>query len=119
MHSSTVPASMPARRIASATTDAPSWVAVKPFSSPRNFPVGVRTALTMTASRTANLDAIDDIGAEKRLKAFENRRRRSRHFTRPLQRRGFNDEQSALELDSRGSLERRAHSGAPREADFA
>src|SRR6266545_4151711 len=119
MHSSSVPASMPARRIASATTDAPSWVAVKPLSAPRNFPVGVRTALTMTESRTANLDAIDDIRAEKRLKACENRGRRSHHFTRPLQRRGFDDQQLALQLDLGRPLERGPHRSAPRKADFA
>ena len=48
MHSSTIAGSMPARRTASATTSAPSSGAVKPLSAPRNLPVGVRTALTMT-----------------------------------------------------------------------
>ncbi len=40
----------PARRTASFTTIAPSSVALKPLSAPRNFPVGVRTALTMKTS---------------------------------------------------------------------
>ena len=48
MHSSTIAGSMPARRTASRTTSAPSCGAVKSFSAPRNLPVGVRTALTMT-----------------------------------------------------------------------
>src|SRR5258707_8141300 len=51
MHSSTIAPSMPARRTASATTSAPSSGAVNGLSAPRNFPVGVRTALTMMASR--------------------------------------------------------------------
>ena len=51
MHSSTIAGSMPARRTASATTSAPNCGAVKSFSAPRNFPVGVRTALTMTEFR--------------------------------------------------------------------
>ena len=52
MHSSTIAGSMPARRTASATTSAPSCGAVKSLSAPRNLPVGVRTALTMTTSRS-------------------------------------------------------------------
>ena len=48
MHSSTVAGSMPARLTASRTTSAPSCGAVSSFSAPRNLPVGVRTAETMT-----------------------------------------------------------------------
>src|SRR6059036_1286717 len=51
MHSSTIAGSRPARRTASATTSAPSWGAVNALSAPKNLPVGVRTALTMTDSR--------------------------------------------------------------------
>ena len=54
MHSSTAAGSMPARRTASRTTSAPRSVALKSFSAPRNLPVGVRTALTMTDSRMGN-----------------------------------------------------------------
>src|SRR5262245_35088023 len=50
MHSSTIAGSIPARATASRTTKAPSSVAEKLLSPPRNFPVGVRTAETMTAS---------------------------------------------------------------------
>src|SRR5204862_5746668 len=98
MHSSTMPGWMLARRMASATTSAPSCGAVKDLSAPRNLPVGVRTALTMTESRTANLDAIDDVGAEQRLQAPEDGWRRSRHFARPLQRGGFDDQRPPLEF---------------------
>ncbi len=48
MHSSTIAGSIPARRTASATTSAPSCGAVNSLSAPRNLPVGVRTAETMT-----------------------------------------------------------------------
>ena len=41
MHSSTLAGSIPARLTASATTIAPSLGAVKSFSAPRNFPVGM------------------------------------------------------------------------------
>src|SRR5690242_5127411 len=51
MHSSTDAGSMPARRTASRTTIAPSCGAVNSFRVPRNLPVGVRTAETMTDSR--------------------------------------------------------------------
>src|SRR3954464_14813979 len=99
MHSSTISGSMPARRTASATTSAPSCGAVKPLSAPRNLPVGVRTALTMTDSRTAHLDAIDRIGAEQLLQAFEDDRRGALHFARPLRARCVDQQQPALELD--------------------
>src|SRR4029453_12088792 len=112
MHSSTVSASTPARRMASATTSAPSCGAVKDLSAPRNLPVGVRTALTMTESRTANLDAIDDIGAEQRLQGPEDGRRRPRQLARPLQRGGFDDERPPLEFALRGALDRRSHRDA-------
>ena len=50
---------MPARATASRTTSAPSSVAVKSFSAPRNLPVGVRTAETMTDSRMCGVSSID------------------------------------------------------------
>jgi hypothetical protein len=51
MHSSTWAGSTPARATASRTAIAPSSGADSDFSAPRNRPVGVRTALRMTASR--------------------------------------------------------------------
>src|SRR5712691_6053723 len=106
MHSSTISGSMPARRTASATTSAPSCVAVNPLSAPRNFPVGVRTADTMTDSRTTNLDALDGIRAEKRVQAFQDHRRRAHDLARPLRARRVDEEHAALELHGRHALER-------------
>src|SRR5438045_8799680 len=84
MHSSTMDGSTPARRTASLTTSAPSSVAVNPFSAPRNFPVGVRTAETITDSRTADLDGLHRIRAEKLLQPPDNHARRPHHLPRPL-----------------------------------
>jgi len=53
MHSSTDFGSISARRTASATTFAPSCVAENGVSPPWNFPMGVRTALSMTAESIA------------------------------------------------------------------
>jgi hypothetical protein len=50
MHSSTRSARIPARRIASAATKAPSSVAGRDDNFPWNLPVGVRTADAMTTS---------------------------------------------------------------------
>src|SRR5215468_2887466 len=72
MHSSTACGSTLARRTASPTASAPSWVAVNDFSAPRNLPVGVRTAETMTVSVTfAHRDANDRIRSEQRLQATQ------------------------------------------------
>src|SRR4030088_3087908 len=114
MHSSTIAGSMPARRTASATTSAPSCVAVKPFSAPRNFPVGVRTADTMTDSRTANLDPLDGIRAEKRAQAFQDHRRRAHDLARPLRRLRVDRVDAVLEFPRRHALERGADGRAPR-----
>src|SRR6185295_6363000 len=119
MHSSTIPGSMPARRTASRTTQAPSWVAVNDFSAPRNFPVGVRTADTITVSRTTDLDRLDGAGAEKRLQPLENHRRRAHDLARPLRARGLDDQDAVFELDGGDALERRADRRAPREVDLA
>src|SRR5258707_7492277 len=118
MHSSTICGSMPARRTASATARAPSWVAVNPFSAPRNFPVGVRTADTMTDSRTANLDALDDV-AKQRAETFQDHRRGAHDFLRPLRARGFNEQHAVFELDVGDALDRRADGGLPRERHLA
>src|SRR6476661_1181966 len=50
MHSSTIAGSIPARTTASRTAWAPSSVALRSFNAPRNFPVGVRAAATITLS---------------------------------------------------------------------
>jgi hypothetical protein len=47
---------MPARLTASRTTMAPSCGAVKSDSEPWNFPIGVRTADTMTTSSMKAMD---------------------------------------------------------------
>src|SRR5689334_9526592 len=93
MHSSTTAASMPARRTASRTTRAPRSGALKSFRPPRNFPVGVRTALTITASRMSLLgiargcilddNLADHIGAEKLPQALGDHRSRMSDFTLP------------------------------------
>src|ERR1700694_349196 len=98
MHSSTRPASMPARRTASATTRAPSSGAVKSLSAPRNFPVGVRTALTMTTSRTRHslrddphLEALDGCLAEEIPQTAQDDGGGAPHLGRPLQARSLHD----------------------------
>src|ERR1700730_12197644 len=118
MHSSTICGSIPARRTASATTRAPSWVAVKPFSAPRNFPVGVRTADTITDSRTANLDAPDDV-AEQRVETLQDHGGRAHDFRRPLRARRFNQQHTVLELDAGDALDRRTDRGLPGESHLA
>src|SRR3954469_15579311 len=118
MHSSTMPGSIPARRTASATTSAPSCVAVKPFSAPRNLPVGVRTADTMTDSRTADLDALDGVGAQQCLETFQDHGGRTHHLARPLDAVGLDQQHLALELHARDALDRRTDRGGPGEGDF-
>src|SRR5262245_52353638 len=101
MHSSTIPGSMPARRTASRTTIALSSGAVKPLRTPRNLPVGVRTALTMTDSRiglASEGDPRDRSVAEERLQALKDQPARSLHFARPLRAGGLDDEHPVLEL---------------------
>src|SRR4029078_7011559 len=85
MHSSTHAGSIPARLTASATTSAPSCGAEKPSSEPRNLPVAVRTAPTMTASCRLGTNRYprDDVGSEQRLKSFEDDDRRSRDLGGP------------------------------------
>src|SRR5262245_1721781 len=55
MTSFTASLGMVARRVASATTRAPSLVAEILLNAPLSEPMGVRTALTMTTSRTMAL----------------------------------------------------------------
>src|SRR5437773_10394863 len=128
MHSSTICGSMPARRTASATTRAPSAVAVKLLSAPRNFPVGVRTAETMTDSRISDFrlqtsdfeigvrprfDPVDDIGAKKPVQPSQDGWRRAHDLARPLGARGFDDQHAPFELYGRDALDRRTDRGAP------
>src|SRR5215218_5287065 len=115
MHSSTISGSMPARRTASATASAPSSVAVNPFKAPRNLPVGVRTAETMTDSRTANLDPLDDTDAKQRLETFEDHRGRAHHFLRPLRARRLDQQDAPFELDVGDPLDCGSDGSFPRE----
>jgi hypothetical protein len=48
---------MLARSTAAFTATAPSLVALIPLSAPWNFPIGVRTALKMTASFSLLIDS--------------------------------------------------------------
>src|SRR3954470_2225735 len=119
MHSSTIPESMPARRMASATTRAPSCGAVRLFNAPRNLPVGVRTALTSTDSRTTNLDPLEDLGPEQLLQALQNDCGRAGDLTRPLRAGRLDNQHALLQLHARRALDRRRHRGAPRKTDLA
>src|SRR5262245_46375547 len=119
MHSSTISGSIAARRSASATTTAPSWVAVKPLRAPRNLPVGVRTALTMTDSRTADLDALDDAGAEQLAEPLEDDWGGSLHLARPLRAGRIDQQHGPFQPDVRRASERGADRRAPGEADLA
>src|SRR5215472_686642 len=99
MHSSTIAGSMPARRTASRTAIAPSCGAVNDFSAPRNFPVGVRTAETMTLSgMLSNDDPRDVVFAEHRLEPREDHGLRSAKLARPLRARRFNDQRALFEF---------------------
>src|SRR5438552_6563570 len=108
MHSSTISGSIPARRTASATTSAPSSGAVRLLRTPSSFPVGVRTALTMTEERISfrpDFDSLNRTVAEKRLQTGHNDAARSLDLARPLRSGGFDDEGAALEFDGRRPLE--------------
>src|SRR5438445_5266972 len=114
MHSSTACGSRPARRTASATTSAPSRVAASDFSVPRNLPVGVRTAETMTVSLTfPHRNADDGVGPEERLKPAQDDRRRTCHLAGPETACGIDEERPVDEPDRGLSLEGRADGGPP------
>src|SRR6185312_15713395 len=66
MHSSTAAGSIPARATASRTAIAPRSVALKSFRTPRNLPVGVRTAEMMTLSLISDLFAIRGVAQRLR-----------------------------------------------------
>src|SRR5262245_26494515 len=105
MHASTIAGSIVARRIVPRTPIAPSCVAVNPLSAPRNFPVGVRTALTMTESgMLSNADAGNGVGAKHRLQSGQNNRLRAPDLARPPRTRRLDDQDAVLELDGRRPL---------------
>src|SRR5438105_12915108 len=113
MHSSTLAGSMPARRTASATTSAPSCGAVKSLRAPRNFPVGVRTAETMTESfisgglQLSDLETLDRSGPEQRLQSCEDDARRPCNLPAPLRARRVDEEHAPFESDRRHAIHRR------------
>src|SRR5262245_13238331 len=117
MHSSTIAGSMSARRTASRTTRAPRSGAEKPLRVPRNLPVGVRTALTMTGSAT-NDQLANRILTEKTLQACEDDARRSVHLARPVRRVRFDDEHASLEVDVGNAPDGGAYGRLPREIQF-
>src|SRR5262249_25621036 len=119
MHSSTIVGSMPARRTASRTTPAPSCVAANDFSAPRNLPVRVRTADTITDSRTTNLDLLDPARAEECLEPPQDDARRPHDLTRPLRTGGLDDQHALLELHRRHALQRLPDGAAPGEIHLA
>src|SRR3984893_4924132 len=124
MHSSTIAGSMPARRTASATTSAPSWGAVKSLSAPRNFPVGVRTALTitdsrMTVSRFADGDGRDRLLAKQRLQPREDDRRGADDFAGPCGARRLDEQHATPEAHRRHAFDGRAACCPPGEVDLA
>src|SRR3954463_16051984 len=82
MHSSTAAGSMPARRTASRTAMAPSCGAVNSLREPRNLPVGVLTAETMTDSRI-DVDALHGVLPEQQLDARHNGVARALDLPRP------------------------------------
>src|SRR5262249_27118920 len=121
MHSSTTDGSTPARRTASATTSAPSCGAVKPFSAPRNRPVAVRTALTMTASCRSDTDGQlrDHFGSEERLQSVEDDAGGARNLFRPGSRFGFDEEIAAFQTNKRAAIHRGSDGDFPRKLHFA
>src|SRR4029453_2133535 len=135
MHSSTIAGSMPARRIVSATTMEPNWGAEKSFSAPRNFPVGVRTALTMTeflisgfrgsrvpkfqGSRFSDQNAFDRVVTEQRFQARQDDAGTAHDFACPVRVRCLDDQDAGLEPNRRHTFEVWSDGGAPCEADLA
>src|SRR6266511_429510 len=73
----------------------------------------------MTASRTANLDALHHIRSEQRRETLEDERRGALDFAGPLDTRRFDEQDSAFELDGRRAVERRADGGLPRKPHLA
>src|SRR6188508_759092 len=112
MHSSTAAGSMPARRTASRTAIAPSCGAVKSFRDPRNLPVAVRAAATMTASRI-DMETFDGVAAEQELQARQDGVARAFELARPLHVPRADDDVVVAELDGGHARERRAHGDGP------
>ncbi len=91
----------------------------EPFSAPRNFPVGVRTALAMTDSRTPDLDPRHGVVAEQHLQACQDHSRRAGDLARPWDGGGIHQEECPLEADRRGARRRGTDRCVPRESDLA
>src|SRR5688572_2830953 len=116
MHSSTEAGSMPARATASRTTSAPSCGAVKSFRPPRNFPVGVRTAETMTDSRILTIlrtNLLDRIGPQQVLHLREDGRRRAGDFLPPPIVARCHEQDPLTQIDVRDARQRRPDSELP------
>src|SRR4051812_33050044 len=123
MHSSTSAGSIPARRTASAMTSAPSCGAEKLLRDPRNLPVGVRTADTitlefMTGGSRAYDDVFHDAGAEQRLQTGEDHARRPGNLASPRGAGCVDQEHARFEPDGRDAVDRRADRRFPGELDF-
>src|SRR3954447_956732 len=133
MHSSTLAGSMPARATASRTAIAPSSVAVKSFRAPRNLPVGVRTAETITLwriqqgsglraqgsrFRVAGRPGHDSrhlIASEDVLHLHHHARLGAINFLDPPPIDGAHREHPVAQLHRRRASERLAHGQLPRE----
>src|SRR6476659_7330569 len=117
MHSSTMAGSMPARRTASATTRAPNCGAVNPFRDPRNFPVPVRSALTITGSCRLDTDnqLADDLGPEQCLQSLQNGRRRTRDLFCPRRRFGIDEQRAAVQTHEGATIHGGSDDGFPGE----
>src|SRR5918993_5388065 len=118
MHSSTIAGSIPARRTASRTTIAPSCGAVNSLREPRNLPVGVRTAETITASRMDG-QPFHHVIPQEQLDARQDRAARAIEFARPVRAIRSDVKHAVPQLDRRRPGQCRADCGRPREADFA
>ncbi len=132
---------MPARATASRTASAPRSVAGMSFSVPRNLPVGMRTALTMTAScmtavstlyearqaraawptrgASGDFDLRDHARPEPRLELADEVMTQAMHFLRPLRILRLHLQHAAFGQRHLGDArDRGAAGGAPREGDL-
>src|SRR5262245_4974829 len=114
MHSSTAAGSMPARRTASRTTIAPSCGAENSLRDPRNLPVGVLTAETMTDSRI-DIDALHGVGAQQALDAAQDGVACALDLARPLRVACADDEVVVPKLHRRDPRQRGSDGDRPRE----
>src|SRR4051812_19458847 len=114
MHSSTTAGSIPARRTASRTAMAPSCGALNSFRDPRNFPVAVLTADTITGSRI-DVDALHGVRPEQQLHALQNGLARPFDLERPARIARRHDQPRVAQLHRGRSRQRRADSNRPGE----